>query len=380
VDIGVGVGGSTNDPAGTGGFGGTGPSGSAGAGGTSSGKAGDPSFDAGSSMGCNRDCPTGPCRVVGGVPQTLVTSPFEQQIVALAPGAQDLYYGTLSNSALPPSNGHNGEVRRIPLGGGASTLLVSGVQATDLLLDGDSLYYVDRADGNGNDTLWALPISGGTPRRLAADQRIVNIRVDASSIYFQASVASGVGRVIRVPRVSIDTGIYEVVAETLHPWGFAIDDVNVYWTRYENGGTLFRRPLAGGMTATLVTSNEAITQPMVAGDHVYYLTGGTPGVCQGAVMRVPKTGGMVEQFSPGNTGAASSLGSFVADDDFVYWSQAWYASDRLLRGLKRGDSAGPQIVGGEQLGLGRVAVTATHIYWTARSSSSGPYEIRAMAK
>ena len=162
--------------------------------------------------------------------------------------------------------------------------------------------------------------------------------------------------------------------------GIRDDGENVYWTRYDGGGTLFSRPLAGGATTTLVMSTEPIVEPMVAGDHVYYFSGGTPGVCKGAVMRVPKTGGMVEQFSPGNTGAASSLGRMFDDDSLVYWLQSWYANNRILRAPKRGGSDGPEVVAGDQVGLGSFAVTATHFYWTARSSLSGGYEIRALAK
>jgi len=303
----------------------------------------------------------------------LASSPFEQEIAALAPGDQDLYYGTYSNSS-------NGEVRRIPLGGGASTLLVSGVQVRELHLEGDALYYVDTPNSGVSSTLSALPTAGGKPQFVVADERMTNVRIDASNIYFQASNAWGAGRVVRLPRTSGDASAPEVVVETIHPWGFAIDGANLYWTKYDAGGTLFRRPLTGGTTTTLAASTDPITDPTVAGDYVYFFSGGTPGVCQGAVMRVLKTGGMVEQFSPGNTGAASSLGGLVVDDAFVYWSQAWYASDRIMRGWQRGGSSGTEVVAGAQLSLGHVAVTATHIYWTARSSASGPYEIRAMAK
>jgi hypothetical protein len=308
-------------------------------------------------------------------PTVLASSGFDQQIVALAAGDQDLYYGTLSNSTA-------GQIRRIPIGGGDSTLLVSGVQVGELLLDADSLYYVATSNSLGPYTLWMLPIAGGMPQIIATDERLTQLHVDASSIYYQARSSTGAGRIARVAKASMDASTPETVVETQNPWGFAIDDASVYWARYDAaaGGMLFRRSLVGGTTTTIAKSTEPIVEPMVHGDYVYFFYGATPGVCRGAVMRVLKTGGVVEQVSFGNTGAASAVGAVPADDTYVYWGQFWYATDRILRVSQQPDDRGPEVVVDNQLNLGPFILTPTHLYWTARSSSSGPYEIRSVLK
>jgi Domain of unknown function (DUF5050) len=296
-----------------------------------------------------------------------------QPIVGLAIGKQDLYYATSSSST-------EGQIRRMPIGGGASTEVVSGAQPRGLFLNEDVLYFITDSTDDRVSTLWAESVAGGRPAVVAVDTRISNFVIDTSSIYFHASPApSGVGHIARVPKTSSDASTPEMVVETLNSWGFTIDATNVYWTKYDGAeGTLFQRPLKGGATTTLATaSKEIIAQPTVAGDYVYFTYLGTPATCRGAIMRVPTTGGTVERLSPGNTGAASNVSRVSVDDPFIYWSQIWY-SGRILRALKSGGV--PEVVVADQLNLGYVVATATHVYWAARSSLSGPYEIRVVAR
>ena len=89
-----------------------------------------------------------------GQPRVLVTSPFGQQIGAIAVSADTLYWGTYPNQAL-------GEVRSMPLAGGPSALVAENVIVTQLYLDGSTLYYVT-TDRVVMTSLVAVPATGGT--------------------------------------------------------------------------------------------------------------------------------------------------------------------------------------------------------------------------
>src|SRR6266567_7318028 len=79
------------------------------------------------------------------------------------------------------------------------------------------LYSVAIPNSVAPSTLWALPTDGGMPQRIVADERLTNVRVDASYVYFQASSPSGAGRIARLPKASRDASTAEVIADTVHP-------------------------------------------------------------------------------------------------------------------------------------------------------------------
>jgi hypothetical protein len=302
----------------------------------------------------------------------VATGPTADAITALAIGSDSLYFGTSSSSALT-----GGEIDRVPTTGGPPVALVSNVQPTELLLDGGSLFYVDNIGRGETSSLRVVPTSGGSHLTIASDSLLSNVRVDASYVYYSTSDATGAGRILRVAREP-SVSAPELVVETSHPWGFAIDAEAIYWTRYDGGGALLRRPLAGGATTTLAMSNEVITAPTVHGDDVYFFYGGTPGECRGAVLRVPRTGGAVERVSIGGTGTASSFGGLAVDASYLYWSQIWMEDGWLFRAPIAG--GGPELLETKQIMSGRVTATASDLFWVARPSPSAPYEVRAVER
>jgi hypothetical protein len=348
---------------------GSGRLGSGGAGGGSAG-----SVSAGGSSACYRDCPGTPCARLDAPWRTVVTHPdTSSSISAFAIGSDYLYFGTSVSSSPAP-----GEIDRVALSGGAKTVLASNVQVRELLLDGDSLYYVDNISRGETSSLRVIPTSGGPHETIASDSRLSNVRIDANYIYYSTSDAFGSARIMRVTRQGLMSPP-EVVVESRTPWGFEIDADALYWTQYDNGGTLFRRALAGGPTTTLATSTQSITTPVLHGEYVYFFYGGTPAVCVGAVLRVPRTGGLVEQISPGNTGVASLFGGLAVDEAYVYWAQLWgNGDDWILRAPIAGGN--PEFLETTQRLGGGITATATDIYWAAHPTMAGGYEIRAIAK
>jgi hypothetical protein len=217
--------GGSNGGAGIGATGGTGASigGTGGSAGTGSGGAG----------ACAISCGPVACPVRDGQPRVLVTSPNDNQLMGLAVNADTLFWGAVARST--PPNPPQGEIRSMPLAGGPSTLLASNVIVSELYLDGSTLYYVTN-DRTGNASLLAMPVTGGISRMVATGSRIAWITSDASSIYF----AQG-NEIVRTDRSG--SGVVPVVGAVGTLWGFAVDESNVYWASYSNGGMLSRRAL-----------------------------------------------------------------------------------------------------------------------------------------
>jgi hypothetical protein len=310
------------------------------------------------------------CPVRAGEPRVLVTSPAGQQLYALAVSADTLYWGTY------PSSGA-GEIRSMPLAGGPSTLLAENVAVMELFLDGSTLYYVT-SDRSGTYGLFAVPATGGTSRMIATAKTagMGYLRSDDSGIYFGESASStssapGASRIMRVDRAGSGVAPVAPVAGTL--WGFAVDDMNVYWASYWNGGTLYRRSLAGGDTTTLRASSAPITSPVIDGDDIVFVEGiSTPDVCQSAIWSVPKAGGALRLISPGTSGI--DVWRPVRDDTRLYWGRSGRAGT-VLRAVK---GQTPEILAVDQRSVGALVLGLTDVYWIAGSDSG--YEVRTVAK
>ena len=343
--------------AGRGGFPGRGGSGPAPGSGGSLGSGGDR---------CVISCGAEACPVRAGQPRVIVTSPFDQQIGAIAVSADTLYWGTYPNQTP-------GEIRSMPLAGGSSTLLAQNVIVSELYLDGSTLYYVT-SDRTGVYSLFSIPATGGTPRMVATGSEIWYVTSDASSVYFGQKVATGSSssRIMRVDRTtSAVTPLVEIPGAL---WGFAIDGTNVYWAWYSNGGSLSRRPLAGGDTVVLFASSAPITFPINDGADIDFVEGiNTPDVCQSSIWSIRKGGGAPSLLSPGTSGI--DAGRLARGDTHVYWGRG-SRQGAILRTVK---GQTPEILAVDQANVGWViAVGPTDVYWIA-SSGSG-YEVRTLPK
>jgi hypothetical protein len=307
-------------------------------------------------------CASVACPVRVGAPRVLVTSPTDQQIAAIAVGADTLYWGTYPNQTP-------GAILSSPLAGGPSTLIVSNVIVSALYLDGSTLYYVTN-DRTGMSSLFAIPATGGTALLIATGPELGSITSDASAIYFGQQV-SGNSRILRADRTGFAVTPLVEVAGTL--WGFAIDDANVYWAVYSKGGMLNRRALAGGDTTTLRASGSPITFPITDGDDIDFVEGiNTPDVCQSSVWAVPKAGGTPRSITPGTSGI--DAGPLVRDDTHVYWGRQSYRG-ALLRTVK---GLTPEILATDQDAVASLVLGPSDIYWVATNGSA--YEVRTLPK
>ena len=190
---------------------------------------------------------------------------------------------------------------RVPLQGGAPTVLVSALDAPKFLAtDGTSLYWTGGRLNNGSVMKLALNAAGATPEVL----------IDGQSEPFAIAVAGGYvywtdlgdGTIVRTPdhllgpadagvhtasrlaaglkgptdlvlvgayayapdqagvirRVALEGGDLELVADAQgKPYGLATDGAAIYWTTSGEGGALFTAPLGANVAGTKIIGGQA---------------------------------------------------------------------------------------------------------------------------
>ena len=327
-----------------------------------------PPFDAGPpgpiDAGCTIHCGTAPCPVRSGQPRVILTSPFDQQIGAIAVSGDTLYWGTYPNQTV-------GEIRSMPLTGGPSTLLVSNVIIQTLLLDGATLYYVS-TDRAGMSTLGAIPTTGGTPKVLETARDIGYLAANGSTIYFDEG-GTGFTRIMRVD--SSNGSVTQVLLSPGAGKGFAIDDTYVYWTLYLNNGLLQRTPFGGSNTHAFRSSLAPITSPLLDGDDLDFVEGtATPDTCRSTILSVPKSPGgeAPTVVSPGTSGI--DVMELVRDETHLYWASSG-VHGAVLRTVK---GQTPEIIAPDQFGATQVRLGPKDVYWISRAGTT--YEVRTVPK
>ncbi|HVK70559.1 MAG TPA: EB domain-containing protein [Polyangium sp.] len=106
---------------------------------------------------------------------------------------------------------------------------------------------------------------------------------------------------------------------------------------------------AGEAPVVLVSEAERLSGVLADGDHVYFTHYGAGG----AVLRVPKAGGVIETVVP----ASSWTESLVADADSLYFLD----SDQVKRASK--DGSGASLLAADQVGSMSIVVDASFVYW-----------------
>ncbi len=131
---------------------------------------------------------------------------------------------TNGSSLVILANGSDGEdVVSIPLAGGAATVLwhEAGVQAVDLVVAGDAVYWsIANTASNGGEIL-SIPVGGGTTLTIASGLASpAGLAVQVPTLYFTSHEASGA-----VLAVSTGGGAITTLASGLeYPGPLAIDD------------------------------------------------------------------------------------------------------------------------------------------------------------
>ncbi|MFS8071218.1 MAG: hypothetical protein ACMG6S_33025 [Byssovorax sp.] len=148
-------------------------------------------------------------------------------VVAATPGAWML---AVDDARAYWTDPKGGAVWSAPLGGGAPTLLASGlVDAKEIEVDADAAYVA------ALEATYRIPLAGGPPQALVWGAGR-GLAIDATHVY----VGAADGRVLRVAKTG---GPALALARTeLYASDIAVDDHHVYWIARSKDGTLVRTP------------------------------------------------------------------------------------------------------------------------------------------
>ncbi len=282
-------------------------------------------------------------------PTTLASG--ENSPGSLALDAANVYW-TVTAQSSPVSGG---AVMKLPLAGGAPTTLVSGLSTPKgIAVQGANVYWVEGLEDGAVKT---VPVNGGTPTMLAAEQWPIAIAADAESLYWTALGSTstfGDGRVMKMP-LAEGTPTTLVAALNSAPESIAINATGVYWADTD-AKAIMRVPLAGGAATVLAGAQVAPTGVSADAANVYWTNDA------GEVLKVPSGGGVVVTLASGRSLPLAT----AVDATNVYWSESGT--------IGGGNVASVSICGGTvttlataQIGLGTgFAVSSSKAYWTTQ--------------
>jgi len=204
-------------------------------------------------------------------------------------------------------------VRRMPLDGGPIETLFSAGRSIYSLAVGDGAVFVARTDLDYDGVIYRLPVAGGAPTVLATGFNPTSVTVDAGWVYYSAAVSPG-GRILRVP---VTGGTPEVI----------VDDVDNPWDLVASGGTLFYSEMnrgqvmrvdPGGTPVVLASGWVGTGWLTVDAEFVYFSACDVSECPDPHLYRVPRAGGTPELLL---TGGSLELKLAVADDHLQWGSR-----------------------------------------------------------
>lgn len=263
--------------------------------------------------------------VGGGTPSEVAAEPYAMATdYSLVGDASNLYWMS-----------SKGEVRRVSKGGGpiATIAQVPGVARANLrmAIDADALYVTtERA-------LMRVPKSGGAPAKVA-DLKFPpgEVEVDASHVYwFEDSLGGDSPDHLRkVSKAGGEvTTLYsrDSIRASVRP---VLDETSIYYVA-NYGNSINRQSKSGGEPKRIVSNDDTdIHQLALDGDWLYFATQydgmiGCSGESYGAIRRVRKDGGKVEELTSG----LKTPMSLIVSGGYVYWGDLY--RDTLMRMPKR---------------------------------------------
>jgi hypothetical protein len=310
---------------------------------------------------CGHDCLGGAC--MGGLCQPVILATEVGEPTAIVVDATHVYW----------TNATSGDVRRVPIVGGAVETVFDGPAGSTLgeglvRSGADVIFTIDNGAGDGG--IFRCPTSGcggGGPQPVVAPlaaPEFVGL-LDGGVLLF--SEQSNGGRVARCT-LPCTSGLEVVAPSEGFPQFVASDGTAFYWsTLIPNGGNLRGRDDLASPPRDLV-SGRFVRQVEVHGAEVLYAERGS------GLRAIPRDGGLVRKISEQTTDTQR----FALDGDDVYFNDE-IALGRILRCNVASCGDAGVAVAASQDHPHAITTDKASVYWT-NAGSSGTGSVVRVAK
>jgi hypothetical protein len=242
-----------------------------------------------------------------------------------------------------------GSVVKARADGSNAVVIVSGLGASEFVLDGTSVY------ATGLDGIVAAPLGGGASRVvLAGANLIVMAQNDTSLIFFDGTALKHVAKT---------GGSATLIANTGRPAAVVADATTAYWT-LPDAGSVMKASLSGGGAVSFATGQESPHDVLIAGGWLYW-------TARSGLARMPVAGGSLELL-----GAWSYL--LVADANHLYTTTG---TGGLVIRYDLADPTQQVTIAVRPTALYALTADASSIYWQETVSNTVcPCKVMRLAK
>jgi len=162
----------------------------------------------------------------------------------------------------------NGYVARVAKSGGSVQVLAYAQHPNGMAIDSQYVYFTERDIGN----IKKVPIGGGAPQTIASglNAYLQSLAVDTDNVYFVEHNATGSGVGGRVGKVPKNGGTVTILASGQSgPFFVAVDSSWVYFTEY-GAGNVKRVSKTGGNLQTLASALDRPSGIAVTSDYLFF--------------------------------------------------------------------------------------------------------------
>jgi hypothetical protein len=272
-------------------------------------------------------------------------------IMVLAQGFADLAGITATESMVYFTERTAGNVRVVPLEGGAATSLkVTGGAPSGIVVAADQLFWVEY----GQDRISRMPLLGGASTSFSPTpgKRSFNI---AAAVDRVVTVAVGVDDIGEIQQYDFGFGIGPSVGGQQNPFDVAVAGNDVFWT--ESNAARVRRGHLGDASSTEIASGETDCESIAADALGVYWTRPLPGLLR----TIPSGSSVAETIATGETGARS----LATDGAALYW----ITDDGQIRKLGHGPRPSVETLASgfmaiaDSSRLQTLALTSRYVVW-----------------
>jgi hypothetical protein len=280
----------------------------------------------------------------------------------------------LSSGFIPPgrlaidannaywTNG-DGTIRTVPLAGGTTTTLVTGLsQPIGIAVDAQDVYAASQ-DGR----IVSAPLSGAATLTVLAQMQPnpYALAVDATNVYW-SNVASGAGNGSIMACAKAGCGqMPTTLASGLHvqyPYGLTAAGGNVYWTSFNYTGEINRVPTTGGAFSNFSSGLGYPYELAITGSVTVAVIYGQGG----AIAMVPSGGGMATNL----VGGQSFPTEGTTDGTAAYWTLTMPSGQNGATLMKAPLATGQaQVLAKNTQPAGSVQVDSQYVYWLSNEGA-----------